>query len=52
MTEETCAEQMTVADGAIVGSYFKRDGKTQNPVNPERVCRFMDIIKRVRGKMD
>ncbi|XP_049829809.1 uncharacterized protein F13E9.13, mitochondrial isoform X1 [Schistocerca gregaria] len=33
------------ADGLIVGSHFKKDGRWQNAVDPERVQRFMEKIK-------
>lgn len=48
MTAETCAEQLSVADGAIVGSWFKQGGSTKAPVDPERVKQFMTIVKQVR----
>ena len=48
MTAETCREQLSVADGAIVGSYFKEEGKTDRPVDPLRVRRFMDAVMEVR----
>jgi membrane complex biogenesis BtpA family protein len=35
------AEFLAVADGAIVGSDLKRNGHTWNPVDPDRVRRFM-----------
>jgi uncharacterized protein len=37
---------LEVADGAIVGSDLKRDGHTWNPVDPERVKRFMEAAAR------
>jgi predicted TIM-barrel enzyme len=37
---------LEVADGAIVGSDLKRDGYTWNPVDPERVRRFMEAARR------
>ena len=40
------AEFLTVADGAIVGSDLKRDGYTWNPVDPDRVSRFMEAAGR------
>lgn len=49
MTEETCEEQLSAADGAIVGSWFKAGGVTSAPVDPARVRRFMDAVKRVRA---
>ncbi len=48
MTEETCREQLAVADGAIVGTWFKENGRTSSPVDPERVRQFMNIVKQVR----
>jgi predicted TIM-barrel enzyme len=39
------AEFLTVADGAIVGSDLKVDGGTWNPVDPERVARFMEAAR-------
>lgn len=49
MTAENCAEQLSIADGAIVGSWFKRDGRTEAPVEPDRVKKFMEIVKDVRA---
>ncbi len=48
MTLETCREQLGIADGAIVGSWFKENGKTEAPVDPVRVKQFMDIVKKLR----
>lgn len=44
-TPENINEIFSVADGAIVGSYFKKDGKLQNPVDVERVRHFMQSRK-------
>lgn len=41
MTAANCAEQLAVADGGIVGSYFKVDGWAHNPMDPKRVREFM-----------
>ena len=49
MTAETCREQLSVADGAIVGSWFKKDGITEAPVDPERVKQFMSLVNEIRG---
>ncbi len=38
------AETLAVADGAIVGTTFKRDGQIWNPVDPERVREFMNEV--------
>jgi uncharacterized protein len=44
-TPENINDIFAVADGAIVGSYFKRDGRLQNPVDVERVRYFMSKRK-------
>lgn len=50
MTEENCREQLAIADGAIIGTWFKRDGNTEAPVDPERVRRFMQTVREVRAE--
>ena len=42
---ETIAEFLKIADGCIVGSSLKVDGYTWNPVDPERVARFVDAAR-------
>ena len=37
------------ADGIIVGSTFKEDGRWQNKVSLARTKEFMDKVKSVRG---
>jgi len=39
---------LKLADGCVVGTHFKRDGDTWNPVDGERVARFMDRVRRLR----
>lgn len=41
MTAETAQEQLVFSDGAIVGSYFKESGITDNPVDEKRVQDFI-----------
>ena len=41
LSPEVCAEQLSVADGGIVGSYIKYDGEAQNRMDPARVKAFM-----------
>ncbi len=48
-TAENVAEFLRYADGAIVGSSLKVDGVMQNPVDVERVRRYVDAVKAVRG---
>jgi len=39
---ENAAELLAVADGAIVGSYFKKDGVYKNPIDQDRVSRVVE----------
>lgn len=48
MTIDTCEEQLAIADGAIVGSWFKEKGFTRRPVSPERVTAFMEKVRKFR----
>lgn len=41
-------EQLSIADGAVVGTTFKFDGKFENHVDIERVKSFMSIVKEIR----
>ncbi|MCA0455983.1 MAG: BtpA/SgcQ family protein [Chloroflexi bacterium] len=42
-------EMLAVADGAIVGTTFKRDGYIWNDVDTDRVKAFMDKVHTLRG---
>ncbi|MDR2931126.1 MAG: BtpA/SgcQ family protein [Propionibacteriaceae bacterium] len=42
------AEQLAVADGAVVGSYFKVDGVFENEVDTARVRELMAAVKAAR----
>lgn len=44
VTIDNVEEILSVADGVIIGSHLKVDGYTWNPVDPERVKRFMDKV--------
>lgn len=48
---ETVAEQLAVADGAVVGTAFKTDGVFENAVDVKRVRAFMDRVNEVRGSV-
>ena len=41
--------QLAIADGAIVGTTFKRDGYIWSEVDQARVKEFMEKVKSVRG---
>jgi hypothetical protein len=45
---ENVEEQLSVADGAVVGTTFKADGVFENRVDEERVRAFMDKVKSLR----
>ncbi len=45
---ENIAAFLQYADGAIVGSSIKVDGVAENPVDVERVRRYMDAVRQVR----
>lgn len=44
VTLDNVAETLALADGCIVGTYFKVDGNTWNKVDPARVERFMNRV--------
>ncbi len=48
VTLDSVTDILSIADGAIVGTHFKRDGDTWNPVDQDRVARFMDAVDRLR----
>jgi membrane complex biogenesis BtpA family protein len=45
---ETVQDILKVADGCVIGTHFKRDGNTWNPVDGSRVARFMDKVRGLR----
>jgi hypothetical protein len=48
VTLESVPTVLSLASGAIVGTYFKVDGITWNPVDRDRVRRFMDAVAALR----
>jgi membrane complex biogenesis BtpA family protein len=46
---DTIAKTLGVADGAIVGTSLKMEGKTWNAVDPARVKAYMAEVRRARG---
>jgi membrane complex biogenesis BtpA family protein len=46
---ENVEEQLAIADGAVVGTTFKRDGYTWNEVDESRVRAFMDKVDSIRS---
>ncbi|MHB0965162.1 MAG: BtpA/SgcQ family protein [Bellilinea sp.] len=49
--QENIRQYLSVADGVIVGSSLKVDGKTWNPVDPNRVKAFMETVQQVRKEI-
>ena len=47
--KETIAGLLEIADGAVVATTFKYDGKFENQVDKRRVKEFMNIVKSIRG---
>ena len=45
---DNVTDVMSVADGCIIGTHFKVDGDTWNPVDKDRVARFMDKVATLR----
>ncbi|MDY4610686.1 MAG: BtpA/SgcQ family protein [Sphaerochaetaceae bacterium] len=48
---DTIESLLNIADGAVVGTYFKFEGKFENAVDKERVKKFMSIVKELRKKV-
>lgn len=48
MTPDNCAEQLAIADGGVVGSYFKDTYQDTGTVDKSHVKYFMDKVKAVR----
>jgi len=48
VTPQNAAEILPAIDGAIIGSYFKLEGKLENHVDVERVRQMMKTARSVR----
>jgi membrane complex biogenesis BtpA family protein len=51
-TAENIAQFLKYADGAIVGTDLKVDGIAENPVDVERVKRYMEAVRAVREELE
>lgn len=49
-TEDRIVDFLKYADGAIVGTYFKVDGIAENPVDVNRVRKFMGVVSKARAR--
>ncbi len=52
LNTENCHELLTVADGAIIGSSIKADGKMHSPVSEEKVKTLMSAVQSLRDASD
>jgi predicted TIM-barrel enzyme len=41
-------DQLTIADGAVVGTYLKVDGTFENPTDRERTTALMKVVTDLR----
>ncbi len=48
ITDKNISEYYEFADGFIIGSYFKKDGKWQNPPDPERIEKLLDVVQKLK----
>jgi len=48
LTVDNAKEQLSIGDGAIVGSYFKEGGVAHSPMDRKRVRDLMDVVKSIR----
>ena len=48
VTSDNVEAMLRYADGAIIGTYFKKNGVISNPVDPMRVRKLMEIVRRIR----
>ena len=46
---ETVERQLSIADGAVVGTWFKHGGRFENQTDEARVRAFMEKVKRFRS---
>jgi hypothetical protein len=46
---DNVAEQLRVADGAVIGTAFKQEGHTWNPIEVDRVKTLMSRVKELRS---
>jgi uncharacterized protein len=48
VTVDNVRDILAIADGVVIGTHFKVDGQTWNPVEAKRVKRFMDVVAKLR----
>jgi hypothetical protein len=48
VTIDNVADIFAIADGCVIGTHFKVDGNTWNPVDEDRVKCFMEVVEKLR----
>jgi hypothetical protein len=48
VTVDNVREILAIADGVVIGTHFKVDGQTWNPVEAKRVKHFIDVVAKLR----
>lgn len=48
VTIDNVRDVFSIASGVVIGTHFKVDGNTWNPVDADRVARFMDVVNTLR----
>ena len=51
VNDRNVAEQLAIVDGAVVGTFFKRDGIFSNPIDADRVAALMSIVRDLRARL-
>jgi predicted TIM-barrel enzyme len=51
LNDRTRSKQLDHADGAIVGTYFKKDGVFENRADQSRVEELMGEVKKFRATL-
>ena len=51
MTPENIKDYLPLADGFIVGSTFRKDGKNLEDIDPQRIKRFVNEFNKQRSKI-
>lgn len=49
-TPDNVDSLLSTADGLIVGSAFKYEGRVNDPVDPDRVAEFMAVVRNLRNQ--
>ena len=48
LTADNAFKQLCISDGAIVGSFFKNDKDTRNPIDRGKIREFISVVREAR----